>query len=96
MYHLIIKQRAVKMATHAYQWYEKQQPGLGDSFLTEVEDCYDRIESAPLLYVKIEKNFRQILLRTFPYVLVFEIIDDEVIVYAVFHTSRDTRKKFRK
>jgi hypothetical protein len=49
MYHLIIQQRAVKMATHAYQWYEKQQPGLGDSFLTEVEDCYDRIESAPLL-----------------------------------------------
>jgi len=84
------------MATQAYKWYEKRQPGLGDSFLNEVDDCYDRIESAPLLYAKIEKNFRQILLRSFPYVLVFEIIDNDVVVYAVFHTSRDTRKKFKR
>jgi plasmid stabilization system protein ParE len=96
MYHLIIKPHAIEMAQKAYQWYEKQRVGLGDLFLSEVENCYDRIESSPLLYAKINKNFRQIILRTFPYVIVFEILNDDVVIYAVFHTSRNPRRKFKK
>jgi toxin ParE1/3/4 len=96
MYQLIVKPRAIEMAKEAYEWYEEQQIGLGDLFLVELENCYDRIEASPLLYARIKKNFRQIIFRTFPYVLVFEILKDEVIIYAVFHTSRSLRKKLRK
>ncbi len=28
----------------AYTWYEKQQQGLGEEFLTEVQSVLDRIE----------------------------------------------------
>ena len=84
------------MAKEAYQWYEKQQAGLGDLFLLELESGYDKIETWPTSYAKIKKNFRQIILRTFPYVIVFEIIENDVVVYAVFHTSRNPRKKFKK
>jgi toxin ParE1/3/4 len=69
---------------------------LGDLFLSEVEICYDKIEQQPVLYAKINKNFRQIILRRFPYVIVFEILKGEVVVYAVFPTSRSPRKKFKK
>jgi plasmid stabilization system protein ParE len=84
------------MAKKAYKWYEKQQAGLGDSFLFELEHCYDKIESSPLLCAKIHNDYRHAILRTFPYVIVFEIIKNEVVVYTVFHTSRNPRKKFRK
>ena len=84
------------MAKEAYDWYELQQPGLGDLFLLDVESCYDKLEAWPIAYIKIKRNFRQIVLKTFPYVLVFEVIKNEVIVYAVFHTSRSPRKKFKK
>jgi hypothetical protein len=96
MYQLVIKPRAIEMAKEAYDWYEEHQEGLGDSFLLELERCYDKIESLPALYAKINKNFRQIILRTFPYVVVFEILKNDVVVYAVFHTSRNPRKKFKK
>lgn len=84
------------MAKEAYDWYELQQLGLGSTFMDELESCYNRLEAWPNAYSKINKNFRQIILKTFPYVLVFEIIKHDVIIYAVFHTSRSPRKKFKK
>ena len=96
MYQLIIKPRAIEMAMDVYDWYEEQQLGLGELFLTELDACYDKLETWPAVYAKIQKNFRQIILKTFPYVVVFEIIKNEVVVYAVFHTSRNPKKKFKR
>ena len=96
MYQLIIKPRAIEMAKDAYEWYEEQQIGLGDLFLKELDRCYDKIEVWPASYAKIKNNFRQIILRTFPYVVVFEVFKNDVVVYAVFHTSRSPKKKFKK
>lgn len=96
MYQLIIKHRAVEMAKDAYSWYEEQQPGLGNLFLTEVEGCYNKIEAWPAAYATIKNNFRQIILKTFPYVIVFEIHNNDVVVYAIFHTSRNPKQKFKK
>jgi len=96
MYQLVIKPRAIKMAQVAYEWYDEQQAGLGDLFLDELESHYDRLEEFPLAYSKIKKNFRQAVLHKFPYVIVFEIIKKDVVIYSVFHTSRNPRKKFKK
>jgi len=35
-------------------------------------------------------------LNTFPYVVVYRIINDEVRVHAVLHTSRNANKKYDK
>jgi plasmid stabilization system protein ParE len=96
MYPLIIKPKAISMAKEAYEWYNEQQEGLGDLFLTELESCYDKLESWPTAYSKIKRNYRQLVLHTFPYVIVFEIIKKEVIIYSIFHTSRNPNKKFKK
>ncbi len=84
------------MAKAAYDWYEEQQSGLGDLFLSELDRGLDKLETWPLSYAKIKKDYRQLILQTFPYAIVFEILDTDVIVYAVFHTSRNPRKKFKK
>jgi len=84
------------MAREAYNWYEKQRIGLGGLFLAELDNCYDRLEVHPDSYQKTENNFRQIIVRTFPYVIVFEILKDDVVIYAVFHTSRNPGKKFKR
>ncbi|HEY8928495.1 MAG TPA: type II toxin-antitoxin system RelE/ParE family toxin [Mucilaginibacter sp.] len=96
MYRLIVKENATRMAQGAYLWYEGEQLGLGELFLDELERCYNRLEEYPLIYAKIKRNFRQVVLRKIPYVVVFEIFGNDVIVYAVFHTSRDPKKKFKK
>jgi len=96
MYSLVVKPRAIEMAKEAYEWYEEQQLGLGGRFVFEMERCLSKLEYQPLLYAKIKKNFRQILLNDFPYVVVFEIFKTDVVIYAVFHTSQSLRKKFKK
>lgn len=47
MYQLIIKPHAIEIAMEAYDWYEEQQLGLGELFLTELDACYDKLETWP-------------------------------------------------
>ena len=96
MHRLVVKPRAIRMATEAYNWYEERQSGLGESFITELKYCYDKIRTWPEAYTQIKKDFRHIVLKTYPYVIIFRIVGDDVVVYAVFHTSQNPRKKFKK
>jgi plasmid stabilization system protein ParE len=96
MYQLIIRPRATEMAEKAYDWYEGQQPGLGKLFIAELISCYDKLETWPAAYTVINKNYRHIVLKTFPYVVIFEIFEDKVVIFSVFHTSQSPRKKFKK
>ena len=95
MYSLIIKPRAILMTKDAYDWYEEQKPGLGEDFLDELDGIYNKLSAHPEYFGKVKKNFRQAALKRFPFVIVYEIIKTEVVVFAVFHTSRNPKFKFR-
>ncbi|HWR33150.1 MAG TPA: type II toxin-antitoxin system RelE/ParE family toxin [Chitinophagaceae bacterium] len=95
MYSLIIKPRAILMTKDAYNWYEEQKPDLGEEFLDELDGVYNKLSSHPEYFGKIKKNFRQVALKRFPFVIVYEIIKTEVVVFAVFHTSRNPKFKFK-
>ena len=94
MHQLILKPAAIKMAKDAYDWYEDQQTDLGELFLASLNDCFKRVQIQPKANIKIKKNYRQARVRKFPYVVVYEIIKNDIIVYSVFHTSRDPKNKY--
>jgi plasmid stabilization system protein ParE len=73
----------------AYQWYEQQQPGLGDDFLTAIEEVFDRLRRTPRIHGTVWQDVRRALPRRFPYAVYYRIQDDRVEVVAVYHTSRD-------
>lgn len=83
------------MTKQAYDWYEEQRPGLGGEFLKESDWMYSKLSSHPEYFGRIKKNFRQAALKRFPFVIIYEIIKSEVVVFAVFHTSRNPKFKFR-
>jgi plasmid stabilization system protein ParE len=87
-YRLSIKEEAVADMSEAYRWYEERRTGLGEEFLEALEQAFSRIQANPLLYRKQSKERRLSVLQRFPYVLIFEEAAEEVVVYAVFHTSR--------
>jgi len=76
----------------AYDWYEDKQVGLGERFMFELFTCYAKLEIHPEYYSRSGKTLRKILLSHFPYVVAFEIKNDAVFVYAVFHTSRNPKE----
>jgi len=96
MYTVQIKPSAILMAKDAYEWYEEQKVGLGDLFLAELSRCYNKLENNPLHYQKLKRNYRHLVLNKFPYVLIFEIIENEIVILAVFHTARNPKLKFKK
>lgn len=95
MYTLQIRPRALEMMQDAYEWYEQQQDGLGEELLKELDLFYHKISTYPKSFGKINKKLYKVALKRFPYIIVYEIVKSEVVVFAVFHTKRNPKEKFR-
>lgn len=95
-YNLIIKEEADLDIITSYLWYEEQRIGLGEEFLEEIEEYLKIISINPYLYEIKYKEQRTAVIKRFPFVIVYEIEATEIIVYAVFHTSRNPKDKYRK
>ena len=77
-------------------WYEKQRRGLGQEFFAEYESSIDRIQAAPLQFAKLEQRpkgseVRRYLLDRFPYLIVYQVLETEIVVLAVMHAHRSLR-----
>jgi plasmid stabilization system protein ParE len=73
----------------AFEWYEKEQAGLGIEFLDELRAAYASIVNGPFQYEQLRSNIRRALLKRFPYAVFFSVEDEVVVVLAVLHTARD-------
>ena len=77
-------------------WYDTRAEGLGDRFIEEFLDILHALSQNPLLHSKRHprKNIRWRYTKSFPYRIVYEVIDREktVIVAAVLHGARHDRE----
>ena len=76
----------------AIDWYEAKQVGLGKRFLNDFEKTLIRIQSNPYIF-QLENNYRNALLDIFPYLVIFEIDHQEIIILAIFNTHQNPTKK---
>lgn len=90
-YHLEIKEEASDEISDAFIWYEDQKEGLGSEFVSLLEEYFERIIEKPLLYPQDNKQ-RVAVMDRFPYKVIYGIEKKSVVVYAVFHTSKDPKK----
>jgi len=77
----------------AANWYNKEREGLGNEFVADIHLALDAIERAPEVYPHMEttrtkRNLRRYLLQRFPYMLIYELRQDAIVVVAVSHASR--------
>ncbi len=85
-YKVIFTEEADFDVFDARQWYESRRTDLGDELLNEIEEYVKVLEQDPQIYQVRKHNWRYCPLKRFPYVIVFEIEKQEVVVYAVFNT----------
>ena len=76
MAELVILQEALDDTSEAYDWYNERSEGLGLEFLGCVDDCIHRIQSNPAIYQIVFGNYRRAIVRRFPFVVFYEIVDD--------------------
>jgi len=77
----------------ATAWYAARDPSAARRFVAAVDAAISRIAESPSDLPQLETwtgnaIIRRLILRPFPYVIVFEEISDEVVVWCVTHTSR--------
>lgn len=90
-----IKEPAKNGAIDAFLYYESQQKHLGERFLDKMELLLSDIAKHPKLYPEKYKSFRQAIIKPFPYLIIFEIIDHSIVVYKVVFAKRHPDKLYK-
>jgi hypothetical protein len=82
----------------SYSWYNEQSDGLGEKFRNAINAVISNIYEHPQHYSKKRFNFREAVVAIFPFVVVYEIIENRNLIHiaSIFHTSRNPKLKYRK
>ena len=98
IYSYKVRDEAVEQLVEAVIWYEKQKEGLGIFFKTKFYDKLDLICNYPLHYKASYKEYHEALTEKFPFLIVYSIDEKikHITVIAIFHTSRNPKKKFKR
>jgi len=91
-YKLIITKSAGKDVLIAADWYEEHKKGLGKTFILSVEKRISLIVKNPLAFARIYFQIRRSNTHKFPYSLYYKVQENEIIIIAVIHNSRDENK----
>lgn len=87
----ILRPRAERDIQSVFDWYESQQPTLGDEFLISLRERLETIrefpESAPVLF----RDVRRAVVSRFPYLIFYIVRPTRVAVLAILHQSRDPK-----
>ena len=92
-YRLIVRPEVDADLLEAEAWYEQQEEGLGREFLRDARDTIDNLSANPLIYQvrSHRKQVRWAYPRRFPYRIIFRVIRETVVIYAVIHAARHDR-----
>jgi plasmid stabilization system protein ParE len=70
-------------------WYEGRQMGLGFAFAERIENVLGAIAHQPDRCPVIIGDVREAPVSRFPYCIYYRVRSNQVVVIAIFHTSRD-------
>ncbi|MDB5003252.1 MAG: Plasmid stabilization system protein [Mucilaginibacter sp.] len=72
--------------------------GLGDRFVDVVDKAFAVLSKNPIAFPKKKHNYRDMVIDTFPYIIVYEYdhIESSIYILHVFHTSRNPKHKYKR
>ncbi|MRX41117.1 hypothetical protein GJU43_17665 [Flavobacterium sp. LC2016-23] len=93
-YNIKVLPLAEKEIDAAIEFYESRSKGLGKRFLTYLKSYLKVLKTNPELFeIKKQPHYRELTLVKFPFVIIYEIFENEILIHSVFHTSKNPQKK---
>lgn len=80
---------ADKELSEAIDYYNDQLSGLGEQFYTSFIDTTYYISQAPDTWRKIGANTRRINIKRFPYLILYVIDEQEILITCIAHQHRN-------
>ena len=91
---LIIDPEAQLEIDKAIEWYEKARIGLGKEFFNYLEGYFKTLQQNKISFqIKRKPVFRELALKRFPYVIIYEQTKEEIYIYSIFNTHQNPIKK---
>ena len=72
----------------AIDFYNRQKNNLGSEFFREVERGIKQILRNPRAWQELSKNTRRCIVKRFPFGLIYQIREKEILIVAVMHLKR--------
>ncbi len=72
-----------------FDYYRAISPELPEQFLGRLRQSLDFVEHHPLAGGPLFESYRHVVLRRFPYMIVYAVTDETVDVLAAIHVRRD-------
>jgi toxin ParE1/3/4 len=90
---LVFSAEARRELREAAVWYESRSSGLGLALLTAARECFRRIEANPAAGSLVDRwpeagGVRRLLLKKFPYCVIYIELEAHVRVLAFAHLRR--------
>ena len=94
MYSLVILTKATEETSEIYNYYEFISEGFGERFLEQVDICIELLKKNPFIFQKAFEEKRQAIVDIYSVVIIYEVKEQTIYIYSVFHTSRNPDDKF--
>lgn len=72
----------------AGKYYNSKSQGLGSDFLDALQRTVEGIGENPLLGEVAHQSIRRKLVTRWPYSVLYQVEDDELVIYAIMHHRR--------
>jgi hypothetical protein len=76
----------------AMDYYNAQYSGLGYELAAETKECLRRIATFPNAWPSFSDNTRRCLLNRFPYALLYQCRNREIVIFALMHLKQNPQK----
>ncbi len=85
---IILDWEAEAEAEEARQWYADKSPAAATRFVASLRAAMGLVREDPERWVEFERGIRRVMLKKFPYAILYTVRSDHVLVLAVMHFSR--------
>lgn len=91
-----LTQKSEQEFIDAVVYYENQQRGLGERFQNSINKLLNTICKNLFAYQRKFKHYREALSKPFPYLVVYEMYENEIVVVPIFHAKQNPKKKLHR
>ena len=84
-YQLRLQRAAKYRLIDAMDRYNRLSPGLGESFLNQVENTLQHIQLNPFSYQRLNPDVRRAVLKQFPYGIIYTVKEQRITVITITH-----------
>jgi hypothetical protein len=79
------------MVRETFTWF-------GERFIKAVNERLTEIAGYPDRYAKRKAEFREVVTKIFPYIIIYEFLEKDRIVFVsyIFHSKRNPKLKYRR